>query len=105
MAVTSTQLAAFLGTTLNTSKADAVLSVITALARSYTRGRGFNFYDKPNEDVAAVILSAAARLYRDPSQIVSQETMGPFSVSYRAGFDGWSVAELGTLNRYRVRAA
>jgi hypothetical protein len=34
----------------------------------------------------------------------ADRAMGPFSVSYRAGFDGWSTAELYVLNRYRERA-
>ena len=85
-------------------KGEAVISIITAMAKSYTRGAGFNTAGEPNEDVRAAILTASARLLRDPSQIVSGEGMGPFSVSYRGGFEGWSVAELAVLNRYRERA-
>lgn len=88
---------------MTADQANAVIQVVTALASAYTRGQGFSA-GEPNDDVRAAILSAAARLLRDPSQIVSSESMGPFSVSYRAGFDGWSVAELAALNRYRVRA-
>jgi hypothetical protein len=100
---TSADLASFVGSAVNDDQATAVLSVIVALASSYTRGGGFTA-GEPNDDVRAVILSASVRLLRDPSQIVAGETMGPFAITYRAGFDGWSVAELGVLNRYRVRA-
>ena len=40
-----------------------------------------------------------------PSQITVDRQMGPFRVSYRAGFDGWFTSELYTRNRYRQRAA
>jgi hypothetical protein len=103
-APTSADLADFVGSTVNTAQATAVISVVTALASAYTRGQGFTALGGPNDDVRAVILSAAARLLRDPSQIVASDTMGPFAVSYRAGFDGFSVSELGALNRYRVRS-
>lgn len=98
---TSADLASFVGSAVNDDQATAVISVIAALASSYVRGFTAG---EPNDDVRAVILSASARLLRDPSQIVAGETMGPFAITYRAGFDGWSVAELGVLNRYRVRA-
>lgn len=73
--------------------------VVTELARSYTRGNGFAG-DEPNTDVAAAITTAAARLLTNPSQV-------PYdvgSVSYRGGFNGWTLTELAVLNRYRVRA-
>jgi hypothetical protein len=102
-APTSADLAAFIGTEVTTDQATAIISVISALASAHTRGEGFTA-GEPNSDVRAVILSASARLLRDPSGIVSYEEMGPFRVQYRAGFDGWTVAELGALNRYRARA-
>lgn len=96
-------LSAFTGQTVSADQASAVIDVVTALASAYTRGQGFT-EGEPGPDVRAVILSASARLIADTSQIMSEEAMGPFSVSYRAGFDGWSVAELAVLNRYRARA-
>jgi hypothetical protein len=51
-----------------------------------------------------VILTASARLLKDPSQVIANKQKRPFSVSYRTGFDGWSTAELYVLNRYRERA-
>ncbi|WP_099025628.1 hypothetical protein [Mycolicibacterium palauense] len=103
-APTAAQLAEFMGREVNESQASAVLDVVTALAASYTRGLGFTG-GEPNADVRCVILSASARLLTDTTQITADRSMGPFSVSYRAGFDGWTTAELYVLNRYRQRAA
>lgn len=78
--------------------AGQVLPIITALARSYTRGRGFvGIY--PTEDVAAVIVTASARLVANPDQLAS--TVGEVTL---AGWQGWTLAETFVLNRYRVRA-
>jgi hypothetical protein len=92
------------GRELNAGQADAVISVVTALASAYTRGQGFTAGEPNSSDIRAVILSASARLITDTSQITADRAMGPFSVSYRTGFDGWSTAELYVLNRYRERA-
>lgn len=78
--------------------------MITALAKSYTRGAGFDGEGDPFPDVAAVILGAAARLVFNPVQVPHAKSKGPFSIDYAGGFDGWSTAELPCLNRYRVRA-
>lgn len=80
----------------------AVLSIVTALASSYTRGMGFDADGAPADDLRAVILSASARLLTNISG-VQAESLGPFSVRYGDGF-GWTVAEQCVLNRYRVRA-
>ncbi len=76
-----------------------VVAVVTALAKAYTRGRGFTV-GGPNADVAAVITTAAVRLLANPEQLPND--VG--SVSLRGGFDGWTLAEQFALNRYRVRA-
>lgn len=81
--------------------ADQHVQVITALARSYTRGGGFITPNEPLEDVAAVITTATARLVNNPEQLV-ERTAGP--TSQRGGFYGWSLAETAVLNRYRRRA-
>jgi hypothetical protein len=82
----------------------AELEVITALAKSYTRGEGFDSDGNPGPDIRAVILMATARLHAHPGQIRYGETKGPESVNFGDGFVGWSLAELAVLNRYRVRA-
>lgn len=77
------------------------VAVVTAMARAYTRDRGFDpITGEPFEDVAAVITTATARLVANPEQIA--HATGPFS--YGGGFTGWSLAETFVLNRYRKRA-
>lgn len=87
---------------LNWDQAGAVLNIVTAMARSYTRGQGFT-EGVPADDVKAVILTASARLLADPSGILESERMGPFGTSY-APHTGWSTSELMVLDRYRLRA-
>lgn len=74
-------------------------AIVTALARSYTRGRGF-VGAEPAEDVSAVIVTATARLIANPEQLAADYG----SVSMRTGWQGWNLAEQIVLNRYRVRA-
>jgi len=88
---------------VNSSHAEAVIATVSAHAKSYTRGRGWDTEGNPYDDVRAVILTASARLLTNPTQITSERSMGPFSTSYRPN-DGWSTAELYVLNRYRERA-
>jgi hypothetical protein len=92
-----------MGRAVSSEQGQAVLSIVTAMASAYTRGRGF-FNGEPNADIRAVILSASARLLSNPRGLLYDETVGPESVSYRSAFTGWTVAELVTLNRYRERA-
>jgi hypothetical protein len=76
------------------------VAIVTAMARAYTRGKGFDENGDPLDDVAAVIVTATARLMANPDQIA--RTTGPFS--YSGGFTGWSLAETFVLNRYRKRS-
>lgn len=55
---------------------------------------------EPNDELAAVITTAAARLLANPEQVDS----GVGSTWTRGSFQGWTLAELFVLNRYRVRA-
>ncbi|WP_232374853.1 hypothetical protein [Mycolicibacterium mengxianglii] len=85
--------------------ADIAVPLITTLARAYTRGRGFLENGRPNDELAAVITTAAARFVANPKQASGSKTVGPFIIDQRTrGFEGWSLAELAVLNRYRVRA-
>lgn len=103
-APTAADLSAFTGQELSADQANAVIQVVTALASAYTRGRGFTA-GEPNSDIRAVILTAAARLFTDTSQIVQSQQMGPFVTQYAGDHSvQWSTAELYVLNRYRVRA-
>lgn len=100
--VTGQQVADFLGCGDDVSLvalASEHAGIVTALARSYTRGRGF-VGAEPAEDVAAVIVTATARLVANPEQIATDYG----SVALRGGWQGWNLAEQIVLNRYRVRA-
>lgn len=78
------------------------LAIVRAMARSYTRDRGFDpVTGEPFDDVAAVIVTATARLMGNPDQLA--KSTGPFTVN--GGFTGWNLAETFVLNRYRVRAS
>ena len=89
----------------DSAPAEAVLQhaadTATLFARAYTRGEGFDG-DVPNDEIAAVILTAACRLARNPGQLSTSETMGPFGLDIRGGFQGFNLAELAVLDRYRV---
>jgi hypothetical protein len=91
------------GQTVDATKGAEVLSTVTQLANAYTRGVGFT-NGQPNADISTVILTASARLYANPTQLLGDQTYGPSSVSYRSAFQGWTVSELSTLARYRVKA-
>ena len=83
--------------------ADRHLAAVTALAKSYTRGRGFTEDGTPAEDVAAVLFMATARLLDNPEQN-QREAYADYQVT-STPFVGWSLVELAVLNRYRKRTA
>lgn len=87
----------------NEASTTAVVELLTTLARSYTRGNGFDG-SEPNAEIAAVITLAAARLAANTAQLSNTFTKDRVTIDTRGGFIGWSVAELAVLNRYRVRA-
>ena len=98
--VTAAALTAYLGTTPNTAQVEAVLSIVTAQVKSYTRGNGW-VGDQPAEDIKAVILTVAARLLVNPTQ-AKAEGMDALTVTHAA--PGFTIPELFVLNRYRDRA-
>ena len=79
--------------------AEKTVPTIAAMAKAYTRGGGFAG-GVANAEVDAVILAASARLTANPDQL--PHTIG--GTGYGAGFQGFNLAELATLNRYRRRA-
>lgn len=102
MAVTGQDVADFLGQGTDTTLvalAGEVVPVISAMVTAYTRQRGF-LDGEPNGELAAVITTASARMVANPEQLPTR--VG--SVEIRAGFQGFSLAELFVLNRYRKRA-
>lgn len=101
-AVTGQRIAEFLGgggdsnlVTLAGSHAE----IITQMCLAYTRGAGFSD-GVPNDQIASVIVTAAARLVSNPQQIAND--VG--GVSIRGGFNGFNLAEQRVLNRYRKQA-
>lgn len=91
------------GQTVDASAGAAALAAVLQMAQAYTRGVGF-VAGVPNPDISTVVLLAAARLLANPRQLLTDQTLGPSSVSYRSAFQGWTVAEMTTLDRYRVKA-
>lgn len=83
--------------------AGTAIPVVTQFAKAYTRGRGFDD-DEPNDELAAVITTASARLASNGSQISSSKQAGEYTTDTRSYFTGWTIAELFVLNRYRRRA-
>lgn len=104
MAVEADQVAAFLGkpgdaATLAT--AAQAIPVVTVMVKAYVRG-GSEW--EPNDELDAVIVTASARMLSNPSGLSHDDTAGPFTRSIRGAFQGWTLAELFVLNRYRKRA-
>jgi hypothetical protein len=88
---------------LLTGDTTAIVPLITMMAKAYTRGHGFDD-DEPNDEIAAVITTASARLAANPKQLSNTETAGPYNQNVVGGFTGWTLAEQFVLNRYRKRA-
>lgn len=81
------------------ARAHQAAQLVTALARDYTRGRGFS--PTPSEGIEAVIITAAMRLLANPEQ-TDHGLGGQWT---RGGFNGWTLAEQYVLNGYRKRAS
>lgn len=104
MTVTGADVASFLGQGDNpqlVALAQEHVSIITAMARAYTRGNGFNpATAEPNDEIVAVITTATARLVANPEQL--RHSVG--GAQQLDGFQGFNLAETFVLNRYRKRA-
>lgn len=103
--IVSDDVRAFLGPAgagADAAQIETHLRLVTAMTKQYTRGRGFDAANNPEEPLEAVIISATARLLQNPTHAELQ-TSGPFTV--RPGtFSGWTLAELAVLHTYRRRA-
>ncbi|MFS0900286.1 hypothetical protein [Mycolicibacterium litorale] len=80
-----------------------VVPIITTMAKAYTRGRGFDG-NVPNDELAAVITTASARLAANGRQSAVRDKVDDVEREFRTFFQGWTLAEQSVLNRYRVRA-
>lgn len=100
---TVAEVAAYLGeagdATVETLAATHLTHVV-ALARSRTRGRGFDGNGRCADDLAAVIVAATARQLGNPEQDRRMQ-FGDFSVLPTTG---WSLVEQAVLNRWRKTA-
>lgn len=79
----------------------SIVPLVTTMARSYTRGNGFNGL-VPNAEIRAVVLTASARMADNPAGRVG-ERVDDLENRFVGAFS-WSLAEQFVLNRYRVRA-
>lgn len=114
------------------TRARVHLPLMTALVKSYTRGRGF-VAGVAAEDLDAVILTSTARLVTNPSQVNSESQSQPVlrfyaqggpatpvvaglpqgegrdpvvateAVGHSGAFTGWTEAERAILHRWRLR--
>lgn len=87
---------------LQSGEVATATEIMTMMARSYTRGRGFAD-GKPNAEIAAVIATAAARLAANGTGLLAKRVDDVEYQFSRTGF-GWTLTEQIVLNRYRVRA-
>jgi len=82
---------------------ETVVPIVTTMAKAYTRGRGFTS-GEPNDEIAAVITTAAARLAANAEQLARKKVDDvEYEYTLRGSF-GWTLAEQIVLNRYRVTA-
>ena len=104
MPATAQQVAAFLGRAGDptvVAQAEAHLPIVRTFVAAYVRDVGF-LNGLENDALAAVIVSAAARLVSNPTQ-ARQYAAGDYSESPGL-LNGWTLPELAVLHRYRRRA-
>lgn len=92
------------GSSKDKEKAAAALEQAEQMVDGYTRGRHIQSHDPLiyKAGIEGVIRSVAARLYANPFGINVREQVGAYSLTLGAGFQGFTLAELAILNRYRV---
>ena len=81
------------------------MPIVTVLAKSYTRGQGFTATPNRTRSIAAVIVTASARLAANGCSQLRRKRVDDVEYDYtlRSSF-GWTLAEQIVLNRYRMRA-
>lgn len=90
-------------TSLQAGEVATVVPIVTVMAKSYTRGRGFTGAE-PNTEIAAVIATASARLAANGTGLASKRVDDvEYQFSLTSSF-GWTLAERIVLDRYRVKA-
>lgn len=84
-------------------QAASALQIAESMVNVFTRGRHKDRDGKFRDGIEDVITTAAARILANPEQIEVREQAGPYSMYRGVGFQGFSLAELQVLNRYRKR--
>lgn len=105
MFVIAQDVASFLGRGDDTefvTLAGTHLPVVTEMVKGYTRGLGFTA-DEPNAAIAAVIVSATARLSANPDGTITV-SIDDYQTR-KTVFEGFSIAERVILDNYRRKAA
>lgn len=87
----------------NEAALQAHIDAATLMIKAYTRGGGFDTTGDPVQDVAAVIVSCAARLHKNPSQLRRSMAIDDYSETIGT-FNGWTLPERAVLHQYRRRA-
>ncbi|MDJ0337633.1 hypothetical protein [Cryobacterium sp. PH31-O1] len=77
--------------------------VVSEMVKAYTRGKGFDEYSEPNTALAAVIVSATARLSNNPDGTITV-SVDDYQTR-RTVFEGFSLIERQVLDSYRRKAA
>lgn len=90
------------GTDQNSAALIAV-EVAHGLIAAYCRGRHLDFMGKYRPGVRSVVLTVGARILANPGQISSNVQVGAATVRKGTGFNGFTLAELSVLDRYRKR--
>ena len=90
-------------TSLQAGDVATVVPLVTTMCKSYTRGRGFTG-NEPNEELAAVITTASARLAANGKGLMTKKVDDvEYQYSLASSFS-WTLAERIVLDRYRVKA-
>ncbi|TFD56390.1 hypothetical protein [Cryobacterium sp. Hh38] len=77
--------------------------VVTEMVKAYTRGKGWDAqFNEPNTALAAVIVSATARLSNNPDGTITI-SVDDYQTR-KTVFEGFSLAEHVILNAYRRKA-
>lgn len=105
MGVTPEELNNFMGDTpVSTEIATTAVATAEALIGGYCRGAHVDKEGGYRDGIRAVVMTVAARIAANPAQVTTRDSAGPFTRSRGAGFNGFTLAELAVLNRYRRKA-
>lgn len=105
MGVTPEELVNFMGATpVSADIAATSVATAEALIGGYCRGCHVDRDGEYRDGIRAVVMTVAARIAANPGQVSIRDSAGEFSRSRGAGFNGFTLAELAVMNRYRRKA-